>query len=99
MDSRRSDLRWDYDERSDVLYISFGEPVPAYGERLDENLLLRRSPQDDAIVGLTVLAFREMGGIDALLQRLRNSDLDLPIPLTSNEATAFRADTREPVSS
>ncbi|MBD3293700.1 MAG: DUF2283 domain-containing protein [Armatimonadia bacterium] len=97
MASKRSELNWDYDSVSDVLYISFGEPVPAYGEHLDEDILLRFSPDDDQIVGLTVIGFREMGGVDALLKRLKDLVADLRIPLIDSHADELRGATREPV--
>ena len=66
MASQRPELTWDYDEQSDILYISFGEPVAAYSEHADESILLRYSMQDETLVGMTIIGYHEMGGIDAL---------------------------------
>lgn len=47
----------DYDERSDVLYLSLGEPRAALTEEGEEGLLLRRDPITGELVGVTVLSY------------------------------------------
>ena len=89
--ANRSDLKWEYDEASDILYLSFGDPVPAYGENLDDDIVLRHAIEDDAVVGLTVVGFRAMGGIDALIDRLNSLVQGLRIPLLTACAPELRA--------
>jgi|LSQX01.1.fsa_nt_gb uncharacterized protein YuzE len=90
MASQRPELTWDYDEQSDILYISFGEPVAAYSEHADESILLRYSMQDETLVGMTIIGYHEMGGIDALLDRLRSLVDGLRIPLLSAHTDELR---------
>jgi uncharacterized protein YuzE len=97
MSSKKPDPNWDYDEISDILYISFGEPVPAYGEHLDDDIVLRYTP-DDELVGITVIGFKEMGGVDELLQRLNSLVDGLQIPLIRSHAAELRETQRAPVS-
>ena len=51
-------LNVDYDRRADVLYISKGQPVSAYGEQDDDGLLVRSSIETGEPVGLTVFKYR-----------------------------------------
>jgi len=90
MASNRPGLTWDYDDGSDVLYISFGEPTRAYAENLDADILLRYSLEDGGLVGLTVIGFRDMGGIDGLLDRLNGFVASLRIPLLMARAEELR---------
>ena len=93
MASNRPDMTWDYDEASDVLYISFGTPRPACGEHIDEDIVIRRSPEDNEVVGITVIGFKAMGGVDALLQRLKNFVGGLRVPLLDEHADELRQTT------
>ncbi len=99
MASRESDLTWDYDQEADVLYLAFGDPVPAYGQHLDEDILLRYSAENDEIVGITVIGFKEMGGVDALLKRLDALVAGVRIPLIASHAGELDETTHEPVNS
>jgi len=47
----------DYDEASDVLYLSLNEPRPALTYEGQEGLLIRKDPQTGEAVGVTVLAY------------------------------------------
>lgn len=47
----------DYDEVSDVLYLSLGEPRPALTHEDREGLLIRKDAQTGELVGVTVLAY------------------------------------------
>lgn len=50
----KKDIRLDYDDEGDVLYISFGEPQPADdGDVTDDGVIIRT--REGKIVGLTVL--------------------------------------------
>ena len=44
----------DYDREADVLHISFGPPRPALGLEPEEGLVLRRDPETDELVGVTL---------------------------------------------
>jgi uncharacterized protein YuzE len=48
-----------YDEISDVLYISFGEPRPGIASEVKEGDLVRTDPETDEIVGITIIDFKE----------------------------------------
>ncbi|OGL55207.1 MAG: hypothetical protein A3G31_09555 [Candidatus Schekmanbacteria bacterium RIFCSPLOWO2_12_FULL_38_15] len=50
-----------YDEEADVLYVSFGEPVPSESLDTGEDLLIRFNPKTGEITGFTVLNFSEFG--------------------------------------
>ncbi|MEA3402480.1 MAG: DUF2283 domain-containing protein [Armatimonadota bacterium] len=90
MDRSDEALNWDYDEGADILYLSFGEPQPAYGDHLDDDIVLQYSLENDEIVGLTVLGFQEMGGVDALIERLEKLVSGLHIPLITAHADELR---------
>jgi uncharacterized protein YuzE len=47
----------DYDVPADVLYCSFGPPQEAVGEEMDEGVVVRRNPETNAIVGITIVNF------------------------------------------
>ena len=48
------DVKLDYDEEGDVLYICFGKPYPADDSELtDEGVIVRT--RENRIVGLTIL--------------------------------------------
>jgi uncharacterized protein YuzE len=88
--SEKRALAFSYDRASDVLYLSFGEPVPARSESLYNDILLRYSMQDGSLVGMTIIGYHEMGGIDALLGRLRGFVDGLRIPLLSAHTDELR---------
>ncbi|MBI2916780.1 MAG: DUF2283 domain-containing protein [Chloroflexi bacterium] len=51
-------VKMDYDQEGDVLYIYFGEPTPADDSHVtDEGVVVRT--RDSRIVGLTILSARE----------------------------------------
>jgi len=98
MDRQEQELTWRYDKEADVLYLTFGEVTPAYGDELNNDIVLLHSLDDDRIVGLTVIGYKEMGGIDALLDRLNTFVSSLRIPLIDAHARQLRETTQEPVS-
>jgi len=51
-------ITWDYDEDADVLYLSLGEPQPAVGVDIGENVIVRYDEARQEVVGLTVLGLR-----------------------------------------
>lgn len=83
-------LNSDYDPDADVLYLSFGEPRPGHGEDLDEDIVLMRSLATDEIVGITVIGFQQMGGLDVLVERLQHLGRELRIPLIVERAEELR---------
>jgi len=55
------ELHVDYDGASDVLYISFGKPQPAYDSTLPEDGVIYRL-SGDKLVGISILNFRGRTG-------------------------------------
>jgi uncharacterized protein YuzE len=51
------ELHVDYDSASDVLYISFGKPQPAYDSTLPEDGVIYRL-SGNQLVGISILNFR-----------------------------------------
>ncbi len=56
--SKLEKLDVDYDEDADVLYISFGPPVPASDSEVLENDLVVRF-KGERIIGITVPSFKK----------------------------------------
>lgn len=54
---RPTEIRWDYDEEADVLYLSMGEPRPAIGIDIGEGVILRYEARRE-VVGLTLIGLR-----------------------------------------
>jgi uncharacterized protein YuzE len=51
-------MKINYDPKSDVFYCSFGDPREAVGiETEDEGIVLRVDPENEDIIGVTVLDF------------------------------------------
>jgi uncharacterized protein YuzE len=48
-------LRLSYDDESDVLYVSFGEPRPAEDADMDDEGVITRFGEDGEVVGYTVI--------------------------------------------
>jgi uncharacterized protein YuzE len=53
-----------YDQEADVVYLSFGEPVPAVAEEIQEGVFARYDPQTEELVGLTVTNFSKKFGVE-----------------------------------
>ena len=53
-------VEYSYDRMADVLYISFGPPVPAVAVQVEDWLALRISLQPPVIVGMTVVGFKRI---------------------------------------
>lgn len=54
-------LKWHYDEHADVLYITVGTPqvgIVTQEEDEDDGVLIRRNPDTNEIVGITIFNFR-----------------------------------------
>ena len=52
-----SNLKFNYDKKHDILYISIGNPVPSYGDEELEGIILRRDMVTDELTGITILDF------------------------------------------
>jgi len=50
-------VRITYDPEGDILYITFGQPAPATGYQLSDQILLRVDPQTQRAAGLTIFNF------------------------------------------
>lgn len=53
-------MEYSYDRTGDVLYISFGPPVPAIAIQIEDWLALRICLQPPVIVGMTVVGFKNI---------------------------------------
>jgi uncharacterized protein YuzE len=53
----KNKLIMSYDEDADTLYLSFGKPEKAVSEKIDAHIIVRRQPQTERIIGLTILNF------------------------------------------
>lgn len=56
--ARSADVRWDYDEEADVLYLSIGEPKSAVGVDIGAGVVVRYDEVHDEVVGITLIDFR-----------------------------------------
>lgn len=55
---RKPSLNWEYDEESNVLYISAGKPRPAIGTDISDGVVDRYDNKKKEVVGLTIIGFR-----------------------------------------
>ena len=56
---KKENLDWDYDEESDVLYISIGEPQKAVSVDIGEGAVVRYIEATGEVVGLTLIGVKE----------------------------------------
>ena len=47
-----------YDEREDILYISFGDPRPSISAEVNDGDLVRLDLQTNEITGITIIDFK-----------------------------------------
>jgi uncharacterized protein YuzE len=66
----------DYDETSDVLYASLGDPQPAITDEVEDDIGLRYCPPNPQVIGITIANFRRhfpsdkaMDVVQGILQR------------------------------
>ena len=77
MAQKTSVKSYDYDRKNDVLYISIGSPKPAYGSGdFFKGVIVRRSLENDEIVGLTITNFKRSYE-DGWLAKLKDQIPDL----------------------
>ena len=55
---KEKSMEWDYDSEADVLYLSFGAPVPAVGVDMGNGVIMRYDEKHDEIVGITIIGVR-----------------------------------------
>jgi len=60
-DKIAASLRVDFDDASDVVYVSSSAPVPDEGEQRPNGVVLRYSLRDNAPSGITVVGFAHNG--------------------------------------
>lgn len=53
-------VRYSYDRTGDVLYVSFGPPVPAVAIQVEDWLALRVSLRPPSFVGMTIVGFKRI---------------------------------------
>ena len=51
----------DFDPGADVLYVTYGKPVPGYGDEGPEDIILRYAERDETPIGATIIGYRAMG--------------------------------------
>lgn len=52
------DVRWDYDEEADILYLSLGEPTETLGTDIGGGIVVRHDEDSKEVVGLTISGIR-----------------------------------------
>lgn len=79
--SRVGKLSVDYDDTTDVLYLSVGEPREALTQEDDERdiLLIRKDPKTGEVVGVTILGYYQQFRNLTDLSWLSVSELPLDI--------------------
>ena len=56
-ETKLANLDIHYDPSADVLYCSFGPPQEAVGEETSDGVVVRRNPETNTLVGITVIGF------------------------------------------
>lgn len=52
-------MKFFYDQKGDVLYISIGSPKKAISKEVEDDILIRVDPKTEEVVGFTILNFIE----------------------------------------
>ncbi len=86
MGSNTLKINYDYDDKYDVLYLSIGNPKPAYGDEIEEGTIIRRDIKTDKIVGLTIIGFRNKSKVLWSSSRISK----LPQPFTAEIFTKLQ---------
>ena len=55
----RAESTINYDEKADVLYVSFGKPRKAEGIDIGDGTILRVDPDTGEVIGITLLNFKK----------------------------------------
>ena len=56
-EKRLGNIDFHYDPIADVMYCSIGPPQNAVGEEVGVGVVVRRNPETNALVGITVIGF------------------------------------------
>nr|DAM88596.1 MAG TPA: Protein of unknown function (DUF2283) [Caudoviricetes sp.] len=54
-----TEIKYDYDEEDDVLYLSIGNPKPSITEETEEGILIRKDIQTGKLTGVTILDYKD----------------------------------------
>ena len=60
IDQQFDDVQHEYDREGDVLYISFGPPMPALSLTIEDWFVIRFAPQAFRICGITIIGFKRL---------------------------------------
>jgi hypothetical protein len=60
IEQRFEDVQHEYDREGDVLYLSFGPPVPGVALTVEDWLAIRLAPASGQICGLTIIGFKRI---------------------------------------
>ena len=79
MDTKPQEMKLRFDAKSDVMYLSFGEPREAISLEHKQGLVIRMDPETSEVVGLTIVDF---------MRRLSASGETLSVPIGIQKALA-----------
>lgn len=65
-----------YDEEGDYLEIFVGDPVPNYGEDIEDNVTLFKDNKTGSVIGIGILDFRKR------TKSLKDIELNLPFRIS-----------------
>jgi hypothetical protein len=70
-ESSGRDMKFDYDEKADVIYVSFGTGEPSYSEEIDDQLIVDFGIYTGAPTGFQLLNVKkdDIGSIQVVLKR------------------------------
>ena len=57
-------IRANYDRDADVMYVTFGDYQPGFGDDGDDDVILRFADADGAPSGATIIGYAELGWPD-----------------------------------
>jgi hypothetical protein len=60
IEQRFADTQHEYDRAGDVLYLSFGPPIPSIALTIEDWLAVRLAPATGQISGLTIIGFKRI---------------------------------------
>ena len=81
-------VRITYDAEGDILYIAFGNPRPATGYQLSDQILLRMDHEDNTPAGLTIFNFLRHAGSESGIELDEIEDAVMPA-LSSDPVSRF----------
>lgn len=54
-----TEIKYDYDQEEDILYLSIGEPRPSITKEIEEGILIREDIKTGELTGVTILDYKE----------------------------------------